>query len=45
MRDVASIIGLRVISSQEGRDLGPVSQVVVDLAAGVVEGLILGKGA
>ena len=44
MRDVASIVGLKVISSKEGREVGTVSQVIVDLASGAVEGLIVGKG-
>lgn len=44
MRDLASIVGLKVIAAQEGRDLGPVTQVVVDLASGKLEGLIVGKG-
>lgn len=45
MRDVASIVGLKVISSSEGREVGTVSQVVVDLASGEIVGLIVGKGA
>jgi len=45
MRDIASIVGLKVISSSEGRDVGTVSQVIVDLASGKVLGLIVGKGA
>ena len=45
MRDVASIIGLSVISSKEGRDLGAVNQVIVDLASGTLDGLIVGTGA
>lgn len=44
MRDIASIVGLKVISSKEGRDLGSVSQVIVDLATGSLEGLIVGAG-
>lgn len=45
MRDIASIVGLKVISSSEGRDVGTVSQVVVSLATGEIQGLILGTGA
>jgi uncharacterized protein YrrD len=45
MRDVASIVGLKVISSSEGRDVGTVSQVIVDLATGQIQGLIVGQGA
>lgn len=44
MRDIASIVGLKVIAAREGRDLGPVTQVVVDLASGQFEGVIVGKG-
>lgn len=44
MRDIASIVGLKVISSKEGRDLGAVSQVIVDLASGALEGVIVGTG-
>ena len=44
MRDIASIVGLRVIAAREGRDLGSVTQVVVDLASGQFEGVIVGKG-
>ena len=45
MRDVNSIVGLKVISVEEGRDLGTVSQAVVDLTSGSLVGLIAGKGA
>jgi uncharacterized protein YrrD len=45
MRDVNSIVGLKVISVEEGRDLGTVSQAVVDLASGSLVGIIAGKGA
>jgi uncharacterized protein YrrD len=45
MRDLASIVGLKVISSSEGRDVGTVSQVIVDLATGQIQGLIVGQGA
>jgi len=44
MREIKSIVGLRVISVEEGANVGNVSQVVVDLAAGTVVGLILGEG-
>jgi uncharacterized protein YrrD len=45
MRDVNSIVGLKVISVEEGRDLGTVSQAVVDLTNGNLVGVIAGKGA
>ncbi|MEN6643567.1 MAG: PRC-barrel domain-containing protein [Armatimonadia bacterium] len=45
MREIKSITGLRVISVDEGASVGVVSEVVVDLAAGTVLGLILGNGA
>ena len=45
MRDVNSIVGLKVISVEEGRDLGTVSQAVVDLTSGSMMGVITGKGA
>lgn len=44
MREIKSIVGLRVISVEEGANVGVVSQVVVDLARGLVVGLILGEG-
>ncbi len=44
MRDIRTITGLRVLSVEEGADLGAVSQVVVDLAAGNVLGIIVGSG-
>lgn len=44
MREIKSIVGLRVISVEEGASVGTVSQVVVDLAQGLVVGLILGEG-
>lgn len=44
MRDIASIVGLKVIASKEGREVGAVSQVVVDLASGAIEGVLVGKG-
>jgi uncharacterized protein YrrD len=44
MREIKSIVGLRVISVEEGANVGNVSQVVVDLATGMVVGLILGEG-
>lgn len=45
MREIKSITGLRVISVDEGASVGVVSEVVVDLAAGTVLGIILGNGA
>jgi len=44
MREIKSITGLRVISVAEGASVGTVSQVVVDLAKGLLLGLILGDG-
>jgi uncharacterized protein YrrD len=44
MREIKSIVGLRVLSVDEGANVGTVSQVVVDLASGMVLGLILGDG-
>ncbi len=44
MREIKSIVGLRVISVEEGANVGNVNQVVVDLAYGTVVGLILGEG-
>jgi uncharacterized protein YrrD len=45
MREIKSITGLRVISVDEGANVGTVSQVVVDLASGAVLGIIIGSGA
>jgi len=45
VRDINSIAGLKVISIEEGRDLGTVSQAIVDLASGALVGVIAGKGA
>ena len=45
MREISSLLNSEVISIQEGRRLGAITQVVVDLAAGKLVGLILGKGA
>jgi uncharacterized protein YrrD len=44
MRDIASLVGLKVVSSREGREVGVVSQCIANLATGVLEGLIVGKG-
>ncbi len=44
MRKTSNIVGLSVISSSEGVDLGRVSEVVVDLAQGVVVGMVIGSG-
>jgi uncharacterized protein YrrD len=44
MREIKSITGLRVISVEEGAGVGTVSQVVVDLAKGLLLGLVLGEG-
>lgn len=45
MREIKSLMGLRVLSVEKGANLGTVRQVVVDLARGVLLGLILGEGA
>lgn len=45
MREIKSIAGLRVISVDEGANCGAVSQVVVDLARGLVLGITIGSGA
>ncbi len=45
MREIKSLVGLRVLSVEKGANLGTVRQVVVDLARGVLLGLILGEGA
>ncbi len=44
MRDIASVVGLKVISSTEGRELGSIAQVVFDLSNGDLVGLIIDKG-
>jgi uncharacterized protein YrrD len=44
MREIKSISGLRVISVDEGANVGLVNQVVVDLAQGMMLGLIIGDG-
>jgi uncharacterized protein YrrD len=44
MREIKSISGLRVISVEEGANVGLVNQVVVDLAQGLMLGLIIGDG-
>jgi uncharacterized protein YrrD len=45
MREIKSIAGLRVISLDEGANVGTINQVVVDLAEGTVLGVIIGSGA
>lgn len=44
MRDIASIVGLKVIASKEGREVGTISQVIVNLTSGAIEGVLVGKG-
>ncbi|MFO7947281.1 MAG: PRC-barrel domain-containing protein [Armatimonadota bacterium] len=44
MRRISSLKGLSVIASSEGVDLGTVSEVIIDLAEGVMEGLIVRSG-
>lgn len=41
MREIKSIVGLRVLSVEEGAGVGVVNQVVVDLSTGHMLGLIL----
>jgi len=41
MRDIASIVGLKVVSMAEGKQLGTVGEVVCDLAAGRMVGVII----
>jgi uncharacterized protein YrrD len=45
MREIKSITGLRVLSVDEGANVGTVGQVVVDLTDGAVLGVIVGSGA
>jgi uncharacterized protein YrrD len=45
VREISSLLNSEVISIKEGRRLGAITQVVVDLAQGKLLGLILGKGA
>ena len=45
MREIRTIVGLRVISMDEGANVGTVTQVVVDLAQGKLLGFLLGSGA
>ena len=42
MREISKIVGLAVIASEEGASLGRVTEVIADLAQGVVVGLIIG---
>ena len=44
MREIGSIIGLTVVSTGEGESLGTITEVVVDLAAGIIVGVIVGRG-
>lgn len=43
MRDLSSIVGLQVIATDEGRRVGSVSQVIVDLAAAQMVAVVLGE--
>lgn len=45
MKDLSSIVGLQVIATDEGKQLGSVSQALVDLAAGKLVAVALGKKA
>ncbi len=42
MRETSKIVGLSVIASEEGASLGRVTEVIADLAQGVIVGMILG---
>ena len=44
MREIASLVGLEVVSTREGKSLGTISEVLIDLAAGKMVGVILGRG-
>ncbi len=44
MREIGSIIGLKVVSTAEGKSLGTVTGVLTDLAAGEMIGVIVGHG-
>jgi uncharacterized protein YrrD len=43
MREISKMVGLLVIASEEGANLGRVTEVIVDLAQGVMVGLIIGE--
>jgi uncharacterized protein YrrD len=45
VREISSLLNAEVISIKEGKRLGSITQVIVDLAQGKLLGLILGKGA
>jgi len=45
MEDLSSIVGLQVIATDEGKQLGSVSEALVDLAAGKLVAVALGKKA
>ncbi len=42
MRETSKIVGLSVIASEEGASLGRVTEVIADLAQGVIVGMIIG---
>lgn len=44
MREIRTITGLRVIAVDEGASVGTINEVVIDLASGLLVGLILGDG-
>ena len=44
MRDIATLVGLEVVSSSEGKSLGTIDEVLVDLAAGKLLGVVVGRG-
>jgi len=43
MKDLSSIVGLPVIATDEGKQLGTVSQALVDLSAGRLVAVVLGR--
>lgn len=44
MQEIATLAGLEVVSTSEGKSLGTISQVLVDLAAGKMLGVVVGTG-
>lgn len=44
MREIGSITGLKVVSTAEGKSLGTITEVLVDLAAGEMIGVVVGRG-
>ncbi len=44
MREIGSILGLKVVSILEGKSLGTITEVVIDLTVGKMIGVIVGRG-